>query len=222
MRAAVAETDHRERVVEHGAHVVEGELGVVIQREVKQLVALVLEERVVDDGERRRSGGLRLGIERVLDAGLVGGAGAEPEEAQRHHVDAREELVRERRNGAAVAGHALRRLAEEPGLERRIAHRAHALGQGQVGDGLVAREAHERVKGRLESEEHADGARGHLHAHREASGRRRFDAGEEFIEFSGIDTAFDAGFEDFGGEESGGGGGVNRAAAGFLNHQVVI
>jgi hypothetical protein len=51
VRAAIAQPDERERMRQHLAHDVEVAAGVVVDREVEQCPALVLEQRVVDPRE---------------------------------------------------------------------------------------------------------------------------------------------------------------------------
>ena len=100
-----------------------------IEREVEQRLPVVLEERVVDHAEERLPLPHRLGREAVLDGGLVVRLLAEPEQAHPHHVEVLEEEVRERREHAAVPGHGLVLLGEEPGLRLGVPEPPDLLGE---------------------------------------------------------------------------------------------
>ncbi len=167
--APVAEPGHREGMGEHRVEVVEVVLDVVEEREVEERLSVLFQQRVVDGLESAPTGLHRLGRETLSRRRLVVGILPEPEEAHRHQIDLREELVGHGRHGASVARDGLALLLQHLRLELGISHRRDALGEGQVADRLVGREADERVEGRVEAQHHADRARRHLQAHGNAA-----------------------------------------------------
>ncbi len=168
VRAGVAQPRERKGMPEHLVHEVQVHRAIVEEREVQERLALLLEESVVDRAQDRLAALQRLGVDARLLGGLVVRVFAELVEPHRDHLDVREELVGQDRDGASVSCERLGLLREHPRLAGWIAHRDHPLRQRQMRDLLVGGEAHEGVEGGVEAQHDPDRTRGDLHAHVEA------------------------------------------------------
>jgi hypothetical protein len=101
------------------------------------------------------------------------------EDAERDALDHRKQEVSQRRQRRAVPGHLVAFFGQKLGAQGGLAQAGNALGERQLGQGLVRRVAHKRVERRLQAQDHADAARCHLHPQRQALCHRRLGAGED-------------------------------------------
>ena len=181
VRAAVPQAWQRQRMRQHGVDVIQAELGVVKDREVQKLRALVFQQRVVDRFQWRDPSALRFGTQRGLNARLIVWGLGHAEQPHREKVQACQQRVGQRWNRAAVPGDFLGLLGQKLRLKGRHRHRGDALGKRQVRDGLVAGKAHKRMKRRVQPQQHTDGSRRHLHADVDAQGLRGLGAAQDLL-----------------------------------------
>ncbi len=158
VRATVAESPHRRRVLEHVVHVVEAEVEVVGEREHHQVAAVALGEEVVDDLLSGTALALGDGGHRVVGPGL-------PLHRLAHREHVRERLVHERRQRVVELPV---RLGQDAGAHLRIAHAGEPVGEGERSELDVARPGAEHVVLALESEQDPGGAVGDLRVDRHA------------------------------------------------------
>jgi hypothetical protein len=168
MRAAVAEPDDRERVLEHRVDRVEVAARVVEEREVEEAPPLVLEHEVVRD---------RLGR-----TALARGDGADAPFGARlvvRRIAEREELV----PGAQQVGEERVRRLDLLGEDRRahlgIAEARDALRERQVRQGVHAGMQRERMERALQTHQHRRRACGDLWGEASTAGRDAVGSGQE-------------------------------------------
>ncbi|HMS80641.1 MAG TPA: hypothetical protein PKC20_14105 [Burkholderiaceae bacterium] len=180
MRARVAERGERERMGQHRVHRVERAAQVVEDREVDEVRPVAGGEPVVDQRQRPLAARARLRAERAARIGLVVGhvvrARREREHQHRHLVDAREDLVGERRHRRALARQRRARLGQDAPAQPGLAHPRGALGRRQVRDRAVRGERDQRVEAGVQAVEQADRPARRLQAHVDPRGHRALGA----------------------------------------------
>ncbi len=149
VRAGVRQAEQRERGRDHLVDVVEGAVGEVEQRQVQELLAAALEERVVDHLGRIRATGAGPGAERPVGVELVVDRVRERE----HHVEPARDLLEE---AVRQAGDHRRVLLEDAAAALGVAERHDPLGEWEGRNLVEAGGEQERVRGGLEAEQHAD------------------------------------------------------------------